>query len=65
MKNNIKKVLYITAFIVFDIGIFAAFAIFAGGFKKYKTDERENFTKSAYELITESTTYEQIEIESA
>lgn len=59
MKNDIKKVLCLTAFIIGDIGIFVALVIFANSFKEYKTDEIGETTTSAYELITESTTYQQ------
>ena len=57
MKNNIKKVLYIGAFILGDIGIFAALVICAYNIKGYKTDiSIEETTKAMYELTTESTT---------
>lgn len=53
MKTNIKKILYITLFILGDIVIFAALVICSG----YKTDNNiEKTTKVFYELTTESVT---------
>lgn len=56
MKNNIKKILYVAVFVIGDIGIFAAFVIFANSFNGHKTYKIEEKTKIIYELTTESAT---------